>query len=120
MSTLENQIAATMTDEIRKQIDRNVLIEVLSNWPDSLYADDRQPPGPNLPEGWAGEWSTPLRVAYGDPSDSGWESWASMVHWIRDNIHNPEKNACWVWKNGFAQVYVRKPQDLTAFLLRWS
>jgi len=112
---IEDQLAVIMADEIRKEIDRNVLIEVLSNWPDSLYADDSQPPGPNLPEGWAGEWITSL--TYSDP---GWELWASMVHWIRDNIHHPEKNACWVWKNGFAQVYVRRPQDLTAFLLRWA
>lgn len=115
MSTLENQIAATMTDEIRKQIDRNILIELLSNWPDSLYADDSQPPGPNLPEGWAGEWHILMTN-----SDPGWELWASMVRWIRDSIHNPEKNAYWLWDNGRIRVYVRKPQDLTAFLLRWS
>jgi hypothetical protein len=114
VSTLEEQIANTMAGNIRKQIDRNVLIEAFSHWPDSLYADDSQPPGPNLPEGWAGEWSTHTTHVH------GWELWASMVRWIRDSIHNPEKNAYWNWDNGRIQVYIRRPQDLTAFLLRWS
>ena len=113
MSTLEDQIANKLATEMAKTIDREIMIEMLSNWPDSLYAGKKI--GPNLPEGWAGEWYILMTN-----SDSGWELWASMVRWIRDSIHNPEKNAYWVWDNGRVLVYVRRPQDLTAFLLRWS
>lgn len=113
MTTLEDQLTVLLANEIQKEIDQKIMIELLSNWPDSLYAGKKI--GPCVPEGWAGEWSTFLTY-----NDSGWELWASMVSWIRVSIHNPEKNACWVWNNGRIQVYIRKPQDLTAFLLKWS
>jgi hypothetical protein len=113
VSTLEDQIANKLAQEMAKTIDREIMIELLSNWPDSLYAGKKI--GPNLPEGWAGEWHI-LMIN----SDPGWELWANMVRWIRDSIHNPEKNAYWLWDQGRIRVYVRRPQDLTAFLLRWS
>ena len=113
MSTLEDQIANKLAQEMAKTIDREIMIELLSNWPDSLYAGKKI--GPNLPEGWAGEWHI-LMIN----SDPGWELWANMVRWIRDSIHNPEKNAYWLWDQGRIRVYIHRPQDLTAFLLRWA
>ena len=113
MSTLEDQIANKLAAEMAKTIDQEIMIEMLSNWPDSLYAGKKI--GPRIPEGWAGEWN--ILMTHSDP---GWELWTSMVRWIRDSIHNPEKNAYWVWDGGRIRVYVRRPQDLTAFLLRWS
>jgi hypothetical protein len=113
MSTLEDQIANKLAAEMANTIDQEIMMELMSNWPDSLYAGGKI--GPNLPEGWAGEWS--ILVTHSAP---GWELWSSMVRWIRDSIHNPEENAYWVYNIGRIRVYVRRPQDLTAFLLRWS
>ena len=102
MSILEDQIANKLAAEMANTIDQEIMIELMSNWPDSLYAGGKI--GPNLPEGWAGEWS--ILVTDDDP---GWELWVSMVRWIRDSIHNPEKNACWVWNKVSLRVYIRRP-----------
>ena len=110
---IENQFAAILGGKIREYMDRETMVRVTENWPDVLYAGKLV--GPNIPEGWAGEFRTPA----GFSINESWDDYLEMAKWIMENISRPKQNAYWTWRGHFV-VYIRKPQDLTAFLLRWS
>ena len=72
---LEEQMAAILANEIRKEIDEGIIIELTHNWPST-----------RLPYGWAGEYNVP---------DTAEKRYLDIVKWIMSNIDNPEQNAFW-------------------------
>lgn len=97
---LEEQLAAILANEIRIEIDQNVIVELTNNW----YSA-------RLPYGWAGEHYVP---------DTAEKRYLAIVAWIKNNINNPEQNAHWTKLGQSTRVFIRRPRDLTVFLLRWS
>lgn len=100
MKSIEDIIAAEIADEISKEMDQEVMFAVTKNWPDNARRD-----------GWAGDY-----IVYDDSQ----RNYFDIVKWIKINIDNPEGNAHWIRHGRGTSVYIRRPADLTAFLLRWA
>ena len=105
--SIEDQLAAILANEIRVEIDQRVIVELTHNWPDDVYFGGAI----TLPYGWAGEYCV---------SDTAEKRYLDIVAWIKDNINNPEQNAFWTKIGQDIRVLIRRPKDLTVFLLRWS
>ena len=111
--TLEDQMAQILVDEIRKEMDNEILISMLANWPKTAHDNFGTI---KLPYGWAGEHSIPNKTNFQDHMDL----YKDIIKWIRTNIQNPEQNALWNKIGDCIYVMIRKPKDYTMYALRFG
>ena len=114
---LEDTLAQILSDEIAKEIDNEVLISMLANWPDNLYTKKLSGrAGPDLPYGWAGELAYPNRTNFADHM----EMYMDMVRHINTVVNNPKQNACWNKIGDCVYVMFRKQKDMDWFVLKYG
>ena len=94
-----------------------MLVTATKNWPKWL-SDSNLPIEeiiPDLLEGWAGNLTIRETV-----NEDMFQKYMEVVRWINNNIANPTQNAYWTKDITRIYVFIRKPADLTALLLRWG
>jgi len=102
---IEADILAIMVNEIQKEINNQILISMLDNWPYPYYSS-------GLPEGWAGEHKI------GDAI--GLELYTEVVKWIRSSVKNPTNNVYWTKIGECIHVKFRKKQDYVLYWLKYG
>lgn len=113
---LQEQIMQTMSSELSKQIDREILVEVTRNWPDSLYTVKMSGRAIDLPHGWAGELAYPNTTDF----DDHWDMYLDMVNHINTYVKDPTQNAFWNKVGDCVYVMFRKEKDMNWFILKYG
>lgn len=108
MSNLQDLIADSLAEEIKKEIDQGVMCKVLSNWPPHNE--------PGIPYGWAGEWTNANTIGF----EEHFQFYLEIIEWLEQNVVNHKQNALWTKWNDCIYVQFRKEKDLAWFALKFG
>lgn len=105
---LEARFVNQMANSIQEDIDRELILELIGNWPKDTSA--------KLPYGWAGAWHNANQIGF----KAHMEMYMRICRWINRHVKNPKQNAQWTKIGDCLYVHIRKPQDFTAFILTFG
>lgn len=106
---LEDTLTGILAQEIAMEIDNEVLVSMLGNWPENTSTG-------NLPYGWAGELTYPNITDFEDHM----AMYQDMVHHINTVVKNPKQNALWTKIGDCIYVQFRKQKDMDWFVLKYG